>query len=430
MVSLVPLAACFAAAVPALLRVEDHPDGPPVDVLTSAGRALLLAAVAAGAIVTIGAFLEERRPVRAEAEARAHRVLGALGLAVVLAALVAGAAWVGNPSQRADDAWASFKQGYGENRGGNRLTSGLGSNRYDFYRVALDVFAAHPIAGAGADNFQQEYLARGRSEETPRYPHSVELGALSETGAIGAALLLTALVAGVAAGLRGTRARDPLARAAAVGALGAFAYWLVHGSADWFFEIAGLGAPAFAWLGLAAALAPRPEEEHDPPRWPLLYGRPGAWPAALAAALAVVVLLAPWLAGQDQVRAAQAWRTDPAGAYARLDRARALDPLSDGPDLLAGSIAVRSGDLRRADAAFARALARNPRGSYATLQRGAIASQLGRRAAAVTLLARAAALAPRDRLTRYALSIARGRGRVDVARLNEAILAEARGLAG
>jgi tetratricopeptide (TPR) repeat protein len=130
------------------------------------------------------------------------------------------------------------------------------------------------------------------------------------------------------------------------------------------------------------------------------------------------------------VRAAQAWRTDPAGAYARLDRARALDPLSDGPDLLAGSIAVRSGDLRRADAAFARALARNPRGSYATLQRGAIASQLGRRAAAVALLARAAALAPRDRLTRYALSIARGGGRVDVARLNEAILAEARQLAG
>jgi hypothetical protein len=286
MVLLVPVGACFAASVPAILRVEDHPDGPPVDVLTSAGRALLLAAVAAGAIVTIGAFLEERRPVRAEAEARAHRVLGALGLAAILAALVAGGAWLGDPATRVDDAWASFKQGYAENSAGNRLTAGLGSNRYDFYRVALDVFAEHPIAGAGADNFQQEYLARGRSEETPRYPHSVELRALSETGVIGAALLLTALVAGVAAGLRGTRARDPLARAAAVGALGAFAYWLVHGSADWFFEIAGLGAPAFAWLGLAAALAPRPEEEHDPPRWPLLYGRARRGRAARAVARA------------------------------------------------------------------------------------------------------------------------------------------------
>ena len=47
------------------------------------------------------------------------------------------------------------------NGSGNRLLSGLGSNRYDFYRVALDEFVAHPLVGIGADNFQQQYLARG-----------------------------------------------------------------------------------------------------------------------------------------------------------------------------------------------------------------------------------------------------------------------------
>ncbi len=61
---------------------------------------------------------------------------------------------------------------------GSRLVSGLGSDRYDFYRVALDEFAAHPLVGIGADNFRQQYLAHGRSDETPHYPHSVELRTL------------------------------------------------------------------------------------------------------------------------------------------------------------------------------------------------------------------------------------------------------------
>jgi len=65
------------------------------------------------------------------------------------------------------------------------LVSGLGSNRYDFYRVALDEFAAHPLIGIGVDNFQEQYLAHGRSTETPRYPHSVELRTLTETGTLG-----------------------------------------------------------------------------------------------------------------------------------------------------------------------------------------------------------------------------------------------------
>ena len=47
---------------------------------------------------------------------------------------------------------------------GSRLPSGLGSNRYDFYRVALNEFVAHPLAGIGADNFQQQYL-RPRSQQ-------------------------------------------------------------------------------------------------------------------------------------------------------------------------------------------------------------------------------------------------------------------------
>ena len=150
--------------------------------------------------------------------------------------------------------------GYAANSpSGSRLTSGLGSNRYDFYRVALNEFVAHPLVGIGADNFQQQYLVHGRSDETPHYPHSVELRTLAQTGLVGALLALVGLGAALLAGVRAAlasiaRRADPLGGAVAAAALGGFAYWLVHGSVDWFWEFAGLGAPAFALLGLACAL--------------------------------------------------------------------------------------------------------------------------------------------------------------------------------
>ena len=43
--------------------------------------------------------------------------------------------------------------------------------------------------------------------------------------------------------------------AVGAGAGGAALYWLVHGSADWFWEFAGLGGPAFALLGVLSAAA-------------------------------------------------------------------------------------------------------------------------------------------------------------------------------
>ncbi len=92
----------------------------------------------------------------------------------------------------------------------------------------------------------------------------------------------------------------------------------------------------------------------------------------------------------------------------------------------AGSIALRFGELGRADREFADALARVPDDAYATLERGAIASTEGRRAAALVLLERAAQLNPRDPLTAQALQIARHGGRVSVEELNRAILQRAR----
>jgi tetratricopeptide (TPR) repeat protein len=386
-------------------------------------------------------------------------------MATLLVVIVGGLAVGGNPITRAHHAWDSFKGGYtAEAAGSNRLLSGLGSNRYDFYRVALDEFVAHPVLGIGADNFAQQYLLHGRSDETPRYPHSVELRTLSQTGLVGALLAVVGLGAALLAGWRAMRrSSDPLAGTVGAAALAGFAYWAVHGSFDWFWEFAGLGSCAFALLGIACSLAgvdgvqkrdaPRARAGHrglgrvdgaqDQPvqnasslgpsttagrqtrRFPLVF----VTVAGLLALVAAASLTAPWLSERQIQSAAQIWPHAPLKAYGQLGEAAKLNPLSDRPYLVEGSIALRYGDLARAQNAFSRALVRVPDDAYAALELGAIASQSGERARAVVLLERAVRLDPRDPLAREALATVRAGKRVSVQALNRSILLKAEQLA-
>jgi tetratricopeptide (TPR) repeat protein len=444
---LVPVAAGIGAAAPAVLRVGDHLRDNVV-VPATLHRALtvtLAAALVVAAVVALGAAIEDRLALPEASARRISRGVGVVAIATLAVVLTGGWVAAGDPLGRAHHAWETFKsgRGYAANSSGNRLTSGLGSNRYDFYRVSLDEFAAHPLAGIGADNFQQQYLLHRRSDETPRYPHSVELRTLVQTGLAGTLLALVGLAAALLAGghaLRGLHARDrdPLGPFVAAAALGGFAYWAVHGSVDWFWEFAGLGAPAFAMLGLACALAPRASppgaasapasRSAAPARRRSLRPRLGIAAGLLLALAAVLSLTGPWLSRLQIQSAANVWPTAPQTAFARLDDAARLNPLSDEALLVAGNIAVRLGDLGHADHEFARALGRVPRDAYATLERGAIASTRGQRRRALRLLERAAQLNPRDPLAREALLLARAGRRVSVQRLNLAILTQARRL--
>ena len=441
---LVPVAAGIGVVAPTVLRVGNHLKNGVVEptALHSATTAMFAAALVVGLVVAIGAAIEQRRSFSASTAKRVHRSVAAVAALALVAILVGGVVAAGNPVRRIEHGWHTFKVGYSaDSTGGSRLLSGLGSARYDFYRVALDEFAAHPLAGIGAENFQQPYLAHGRSQETPHYPHSVEIRTLAETGVIGALLALVGLGAALLAAARGLRGPDPLERAVVAAALGGFAYWAVHGSVDWFWEFAGLGAPAFALLGLACALAPRAPvgstQEADlltespslsePWRSPGLR-RLGIGVGTLVAVLAALSLAAPWLSQLQVQSAARIWTKAPQTAYARLDEAARLNPLSDEPYLVAGSIALRLGELRRADREFALALQRTPGDAYATLERGAIASTEKDRRQALELLERAARLNPRDPLSRQALRLAREGKRVDVQELNRSILLNAQQL--
>ncbi len=464
-VLLVPIAAGIGTAAPSVLRVQERVEHGQntASAVHAATTATFLGALAVGLVVALGAAIEGRSKLSQASAMRVSRVVGAVAITTLVAVLASGWVAAGNPVTRARHAWDTFKSGnaYAANGSGNRLTSGLGSNRYDFYRVALDEFLAHPLLGIGADNYQQQYLRHGRSEETPHYPHSVELRTLSQTGLAGGLLALVGLGAALLAGWRALRNRaDPLGSAVAAAALAGFAYWLVHGSFDWLWEFAGLGAPAFALIGIACALTPRramnvddgldtpdlsmPESRRpagamsssavavsdpQPLRHSGVDGRRLGVLAGVIAGMAVVVsLAAPWLSQLQIQSAARIWPQAPATAYARLNDAARLNPLSDEPYLVAGAIALRFGDLRRADDEFGLALRRSPEDAYATLERGAIASASGDRTSALALLERAARLNPRDRLTREVLRQARRGERVDIDELDRSILGEARRL--
>jgi tetratricopeptide (TPR) repeat protein len=457
---LVPVAAGIAAAAPAVLRVGERLTALEAADFRAAGGAagaaapahaaavhaaavhaattavhgatvtLLVCALAVGLVVAAGAAVESRRALSPSTAARLRRGVGAVAAAALVAVLAGGLVAAGNPVTRVRHAWDTFKSPAGyeaDGSGGSRLTSGLGSNRYDFYRVAVDQFAAHPLLGIGADNFAEQYLARGRSGETPRYPHSVELRTLAQTGLLGALLAVLGLGAALLAAWRAIRGPDPLARTVAAAAAAGFAYWVVHGSFDWFWEFAGLGAPAFAMLGLACALAPRAPQrsDRDARRW---VRRCAGLAGLLVALAAAVSLTAPWLSELQVQSAARVWTRNPRRAYALLDDAARLNPLGDEPYVVAGSIALRLGETGRADREFALALRRTPDDAYATLERGAIASAKGDRRRALALLGRAARLNPRDPLTREALLAVRRGETVDIGSLNSSILHNARQL--
>jgi tetratricopeptide (TPR) repeat protein len=445
---LVPVGAGIAAAAPAVLRVGDHLKNEAVVPahLHSATTAMFVAAAAVAVVVALGAAIESRLGERTRQ--RASGGMRAIAVVALVAALAGGLAVAGNPVTRLESAWHSFKGGYGSSdSSGSRLVSGLGSNRYDFYRVALDEFSAHPLLGIGADNFAEQYLVHGRSEETPRYPHSVELRTLVQTGLVGALLALVGLGAALFAAACALRRPEPLVRTVAGAALAGFGYWVVHGSFDWFWEFAGLGAPAFALLGLACALAPArrrrapgaPVEAAAPVQAPARKTPPAggrawrghiAWAAGGVTALAATAsLAAPWLSQLELQSAARIWTSAPQTAYARLHEAAQLNPLSDAAYLLAGSIALRYGELERAEREFALALERSSDDAYATLERGAIASAKGERAVALRLLQRAVRLDPREPLTSQTLEQVRAGQRVSIEALNRSILLKAQQLA-
>jgi hypothetical protein len=383
--------------------------------VTDAARALVVAALLGGLLGALLAALEQRapRPSRRR-ERQSGRALAAVVAVAVVAGLAVFVSVKGSPFTVASDAWHEFKTKPSPYGGASRFTGSLGTHRYDFWRVAWDRFKASPVGGDGSDNFQQAYLAVRRSVDAPRYPHSVELRALSETGFVGTLLLVVGVGAALWAAVLATRRRRGLGAAAAAAGVASFVYWVVHGTIDWFWEFPSLGAAAFALLGLAAGLLPRAAR---PPAAPARLGGPRA--ALLVVAIAAALSFgAPWLSQLDQNKAVSTWRSDPAAAFRSLDTASSLNPLSATPKLLAGSIALRLGRSQDSMRYFREAIDRDAGDAYAHLELGALLAQSGHRLEAIATLAEARRLDPRDDLTAVVLRRVRQAKPVDIASVN------------
>jgi hypothetical protein len=174
--------------------------------------------------------------------ARARRVrLGAVAaVAVVALALVAGSAAVESGTPR-DGATAA------------RLGS-ADSNRYAYWRVALDGFAAKPLQGHGAGAYGVLWLRDRTVPEVVRDAHSLPLETAAELGLVGL-LLLGAFAAGVIGSARRSDA------ALVAGPAAALAVWAAHSAIDWDWELpGGPTLTAIVLAGLLVALADATDE--------------------------------------------------------------------------------------------------------------------------------------------------------------------------
>ncbi|MGZ8648148.1 MAG: O-antigen ligase family protein, partial [Solirubrobacteraceae bacterium] len=258
----------------------------------------------------------------------------------------------------------------------------LGSNRYDFWRVAADEFRDHPLAGIGARGWDVAYLQQGRSEETPRRSHSLELDVASEEGIVGLGLLALALVPLGLVLIRRAR-RDIVA----AGLLGAGAYFVVHSAADWIWTFPAVGVLFFLLAGTGAS-------PDDPPA----LSTRAAYPlAGMAAVLGLLVFAPVWTSARITAQELDHPGGDP---HADLTWARRLDPLSTEPLLAEAELARRPAD---AIPPLARAADGEPRSAAVRYLLGQALLQAGRRADARRELEAARELSPRDPVIAEAL---------------------------
>jgi len=346
--------------------------------------------------------------------------LGNLSLAgVAAAAVITALVLIGNPSTWAQARYRDFKNsGYTKvENGGTRFTGSLGSNRYDFYRVAVEEFARHPIGGIGAENFAVEYLQHRHSDETPTYPHSFAFGTLAGVGVVGSALFLVFLGLAVSAVVASARRAGVATAGLIVSATAGFGLFFIHGLGDWLWQFPALGILAFALLGLGMrthgqpsrrTIDTAPGELEDTeaallrqraahPRWQAILRRGAVATVALAAAASFAL---PGIAARLTEAAYNVSAGEPDVAVHRLSRAESLNFMRADAPLAEGFIAQALGQSDQARNDFHRALAREPENWFAYFLLGILEGNQGHRSQALDALRRSAALNPRQLVIR------------------------------
>ena len=332
--------------------------------IRDAGRAWLL--VTAGGMFAglVYAALDRRVVVRIRRSGLVTAFVAIAVLAGASAALAGSDVSLGQARELAVEKWEEATKPPPRDEDESTHFAELGSNRYDFWRVAYEEFRDHPVAGIGGRAFGPAYLLHRRSNETPTRAHSVWLDVLSETGLVGFAFLLVGIGALLFA-LAVHGVRDLLVASIA----GSAVYFLAHASVDavWTFPV--VAVPFFLLVGIALS-----RRRDDRIGWRV------AVPAAVATLVVVIAgFVPPWLSAQfterrqfEHARRLDPLSTEPLVAEASLARrgerkigllrdAIELEPRSSSLHYLLGRAYLGAGRTRDARVAFLRARSLNPR---------------------------------------------------------------------
>ena len=400
------VAAGVLAALPLLLDVYSEARGFERIVRAADARAAALAALAAalavGVLWAAGCALVGR--LREPARGRVLRAGRIVPLVVLVGALASTPLIAGDAAREL----RTFVQADRPQADTASRFTAAGSQRREYWRVALLELRERPLLGWGAGNYPARWFALRHSAEDVRQPHSLQLQTLAELGVVGGIALLLTLVGcigGLAAALRRRGARPALVAATAV-----FATWLAATSVDWIALLPGVTGAVLVATALAAAAGASPAPAASRSGRRRAAAAAGARPAsaasphrlaatafAVAALLLLVVLtgrlvladrwttqaehaladgrpaqaltdarkaeaLNPGLLRALYVQAAALARGDRyAAARAALLRAAARSPRDFVPHALLGDLATRRGAQRVARSEYAAALRRNPR---------------------------------------------------------------------
>ncbi len=259
----------------------------------------------------------------------------------------------------------------------SRLTA-IGSVRSRYWRDAITIFRARPVAGVGAGGYATARLRFRKDNLDVLHAHGYLVQTASDLGIIGLVLTLSLLAAWLAAAVRttgpwrGPGARPPTPERAGMLTLGAIVVVFgVHSLIDWTWFVPGTRAVALLCAGWIAARGPTTEV--------LGAGGPFGAAARLRAGIhsparvtcAVLVLLvaaaAAWSASRpqhaaDQTDAALAALADgdSASALRLAEQATRTDPLSVDALFTLSQIQTAARDRAAAAATLQRAVQLQP----------------------------------------------------------------------
>jgi O-Antigen ligase len=328
------------------------------------------------------------RPRPAWTRVPRRNALAALGVGVLIAVVVAGAA--GAPG-RVSDGWAEFKEESSPGKGTERLGSVAGQNRYQLWSAAVEENASEPLTGTGSGTFEYWWTRNADVEEIVRDTHSLYLQTLGELGIVGLALLAAFLAIVLVGGCATLLSAAPLERSALAAAAAGCVAFCVTATFDWMWQLPVLPV---AMLLLAAALLTGANGSELAARG---WGIPVAARLAVAAvAIAAIVAIAIPLASTGLVRSseAEARAGDLDAALEDARTAQNVQPGAASPRLQQALVLEQQGDFPLAVEAARAATERESTNWRTWLVLSRIEAENGEAAAAVRDYRQARSLNP------------------------------------